>query len=782
MLYRLKGYCSCNPQFSPYRLYATIDLDKARVAHTIMSSKPSKPQWFETFRVYCAHEVSEIIFTVKDENPISATLIGRAHLSVEEILHGRPIERWVDIVDETGKPIHSKLHVRVHFQDVKSDPNWCQGIKDPNFGGVPCTFFGQRSGCRVTLYQDAHVSDDFLPPLSLNRGTIYEPKRCWEDVFDAIVNAKYLIYIAGWSVYTKITLIRDPRRPKSPSELANLTLGELLIRKANEKYMRVVVLVWDDITSKKMPFKDSGLMGTHDEDTVAYFQGSKVHCFRCPRKYDKGRSIIQGLKIDAVLTHHQKTIVVDSIDHNPGGNEQKRRIVSFVGGIDLCDGRYDTQDHSLFATLNTVHNQDFHQPNFAGSSIKKGGPREPWHDIHCRIEGHAAWDVLYNFEQRWKRQINEEKILYSIDEINQIINKPSTVNSSQDTETWNVQVFRSIDGGSVVGFPREPIEAAKYGLVLDKDSSIDRSIQDGYINAIRRAKNFIYIENQYFLGSSYGWETESDVGAMHLIPKELSLKIVSKIEAGERFSVYIVIPMWPEGVPESDAVQAILYWQKLTMEMMYIDIAHAIERKKIKAHPRDYLSFFCLGNREVVKPQEYVPPEKPDPDSDYSRAQKSRRFMIYVHAKMMIVDDEYIILGSANINQRSMDGGRDTEIAIGSYQPHHLSTSIEPTRGQIYGFRMALWYEHLRQLDESFRHPESVKCMNEVNRVAQEHWRIYSSEAFSQDLPGHLLSYPIQVTSFGHITTLSDEEKCFPDTKASVLGAKSSFLPPILTT
>lgn len=45
--------------------------------------------------------------------------------------------------------------------------------------------------------------------------------------------------------------------------------------------------------------------------------------------------------------------------------------------------------------------------------------------------------------------------------------------------------------------------------------------------------------------------------------------------------------------------------------------------------------------------------------------------MIYVHAKGMIVDDEFIILGSANINQRSMAGSRDTEIAMGAYQPHH---------------------------------------------------------------------------------------------------------------
>lgn len=58
--------------------------------------------------------------------------------------------------------------------------------------------------------------------------------------------------------------------------------------------------------------------------------------------------------------------------------------------------------------------------------------------------------------------------------------------------------------------------------------------------------------------------------------------------------------------------------------------------------------------------------------------------MIYVHAKGMIVDDEYVIMGSANINQRSLDGSRDTEIAMGAYQPHH--TWLEKKRhphGQV---------------------------------------------------------------------------------------------------
>ncbi|CDP10414.1 unnamed protein product [Coffea canephora] len=760
------------------RLYATVDLEKARVGRTRLLEGDSNPRWYESFHIYCAHMASNVIFTVKVDNPIGAELIGRAYLPVQELLGEEEIDRWLPILGDDHKPIHghSKIHVKVQYFDVTRERNWSRGIKSARFPGVPYTFFSQHNGCKVTLYQDAHIPDNFIPKIPLAGGKFYEPHRCWEDMFDAITKAKHLIYITGWSVYTEITLVRDSRRPKPGGDM---TIGELLKKKANEG-VRVLMLVWDDRTSVKL-LKEDGLMATHDEETGAYFEGTEVHCVLCPRNPDDGRSIIQNIEIGTMFTHHQKIVVVDS--EMPNGNTERRRIVSFVGGIDLCDGRYDTPFHSLFRTLGTAHHDDFHQPNFKNSSIQKGGPREPWHDIHSRLEGPAAWDVLQNFEQRWRKQ-GKKDLLLELRELAGVIIPPSPVMFPEDHETWNVQVFRSIDGGAAFGFPEAPEEAARAGLVSGKDNVIDRSIQDAYINAIRRAKNFIYIENQYFLGSSFGWYSDDVkgevVGALHLIPKELSLKIVSKIEAGERFSVYIVVPMWPEGYPESSSVQAILDWQRRTMEMMYRDVAQALHAKGIEANPKDYLTFFCVGNRETKKRGEYEPSEHPEPDSDYSRAQQARRFMIYVHAKMMIVDDEYIIIGSANINQRSMDGARDSEIAMGAYQPYHLSIR-QPARGQIHGFRMALWYEHLGMLDNRFLHPENVECIRKVNQMADKYWDLYSSETLGHDLPGHLLTYPIGVTAAGEVTQLPGFEY-FPDTKGKVLGTKADYYPPILTT
>jgi phospholipase D1/2 len=133
------------------------------------------------------------------------------------------------------------------------------------------------------------------------------------------------------------------------------------------------------------------------------------------------------------------------------------------------------------------------------------------------------------------------------------------------------------------------------------------------------------------------------------------------------------------------------------------------------------------------------------------------------------VDNEYIIIGSASFNQRSMDGARDSEIAMGAYQPFHLNTNGDVARGQFHGLRMSLWYEHLGELQEEFNDPGSLKCIQTMNKKAEEFWKIYTSDNPEDNLHGHLLSYPIDVTSEGTVTERKGV-KFFPDTEALVLG------------
>lgn len=53
------------------------------------------------------------------------------------------------------------------------------------------------------------------------------------------------------------------------------------------------------------------------------------------------------------------------VDTKAPGNE--REITAFIGGLDLCDGRYDTPKHRLFSDLDTVFGNDVHNPTFTVS-------------------------------------------------------------------------------------------------------------------------------------------------------------------------------------------------------------------------------------------------------------------------------------------------------------------------------------------------------------------------------------------------------------------------------
>ncbi|KAJ9703829.1 hypothetical protein PVL29_005203 [Vitis rotundifolia] len=566
--------------------YVTVCVPQATVARTRVISNTQNPYWNENFHIPLAHPVANLEFQVKDNDLFGAEVIGVVRIPAERIATGEHISGWFPVIGANGKQPkpNSALQIEITFTPFEQNPFYRTGIAgDPEHLGVRHTYFPLRKGGLATLYQDAHVPEGLLPDIEVDGGQVYRHEKCWEDICHAIVEAHHMVYIVGWSIYHKVKLIREPTRPLPRG--GDLTLGDLLKYKSEEG-VRVLMLVWDDRTSHdKFFINTKGVMETHDEETRKFFKHSSVICVLSPRYGSNKLSFIKQQVVGTIFTHHQKCVLVDSQAH---GNN--RKITAFLGGIDLCDGRYDTPEHRLFKDLDTVFNEDFHNPTFpAGSKA----PRQPWHDLHCKIEGPAAYDVLINFEQRWKKAtkwtefgLHLKKIshwhddaLIKIDRISWILSPRSSsdddvtsvpkddpslwVSKEDDPENWHVQVFRSIDSGSLKGFPKTVDTVENQNLICAKNLVIDKSIQTAYIQAIRSAQHFIYIENQYFLGSSYAWPSYKDAGADNLIPMELALKIASKIRAKERFAVYIVIPMWPEGDPKSNTVQEILFWQVL---------------------------------------------------------------------------------------------------------------------------------------------------------------------------------------------------------------------------
>ncbi len=64
--------------------------------------------------------------------------------------------------------------------------------------------------------------------------------------------------------------------------------------------------------------------------------------------------------------------------------------------------------------------------------------------------------------------------------------------------------------------------------------------------------------------------------------------------------------------------------------------------------------------------------------------------IIYVHSKLMIVDDKYVICGSANINDRSMLGSRDSEVAAVIKDEEFINSTLnsKPVKVGKYAFSL----------------------------------------------------------------------------------------------
>jgi len=596
---------------------------------------------------------------------------------------------------------------------------------------IPISRYPAVKGNKIKLYQDAHQ----LKHDKLFSQAVEQPAHLWEDLAESLERASEFIFIVGWSVDAQTRLRRDKEE----------TMGELLVRKA-QSGVQVYIMPWLDIAN---------MMGTSHLESAEFFQNTPVH-FQAVLRTSHGMdgTPLKALVFKSSLTHHQKTVCCD----------RNGELVSYVGGIDLTGGRFDTAHHELFRTVNTVHKDDFYSKCLPLAE-KENAPREPWHDIHMCCEGPVSKDVLMNFVERvespnggvpeWRKAVRKLSKKY------QPKSKDSKKIRSKTAGGMESQVLRSIDH-DVCEFDKHCL----YTKLFRVGTAMENSIQHAYIKNIMRAQNYVYIENQYFLGSATMWSDTKyrDIRANHHVPRVITEKICEKIRANEEFHVYVVIPLFPEGDPASKPSQTILFWQHLTMEAMYKRIQKELTINSSRRSPTDYLTFYFPARRE---PHADTSNLGTAPNENIALAVKHKRHMIYVHSKMFIVDDDYILIGSANINERSMNGMRDTEIAVHTWDPNNMTRGHRYANGQISHFRKNLWIEHLGGYDKIFDAPGSLACSKQILKHAQANLKTYTSEKNAM-LKGHLCSYPLKIDSKGQITTTMEN---FPDTKASIKGA-----------
>mmetsp|Transcript_26055 Transcript_26055/g.47936 ORF Transcript_26055/g.47936 Transcript_26055/m.47936 type:complete len:820 (+) Transcript_26055:453-2912(+) len=796
--------------------YVMAFIDDYRLLKTKHIDDDLNPVFNEEFYCPVAHITEGITFKVKDKDIVKDENLGKYHLPASELI------KLVDAKDMKADPNMAPgdlkrvgLHKVVYLDGKKHHGSlefFIEFIPTRMLSKsmvVPGIYFKETKGNDVKLYMNA--DDDGSAPVVKYGGEnddekVWTPPRLWRDIYDAICNAKHFIYVAGWSVDTDQYLLRGEELKEA---LANgkysPLIGELLKSKAEEGVV-VNLMQWDDNSSN---FAFPGMMGTFDEKTRNFFRNTKVMARFMSMVGGEENTMFEGQSKKMAFTHHQKYIIMDA--PRPGGGG--RELFAFVGGIDLTAGRWDNVKHPLFRSLQSQHKGDTYTKCFKIST--ECGPRQPWHDIHSAVRGPEAIHLAQAFEERWTKQGNAGELInrnrLGLDNEITLENKggwgaqlsrsidsrvdsfdPSANQRSnsllryEDKADW--KSMKEKDTKSSKRFETATVTDISYNRCLDhkKGRLVDNSIHMSHIHHIRRAKHFIYIESQYFMGSSFMWSKDRAVKCGNMIAAEIAFKICEKIAAKEPFAVYILLPMWMEGIPQANATQGLLYYQRVTIEAMYQQVQVALTARMANSTDyglkvSDYLNFYCLGTRETSAGSQATGTPATE---DEILLSKTRRHQIYIHSKMMIVDDDVALIGTANINQRSMDGCRDSEIMMTSWQPDHVATKESIPKGDVHAFRLHTWASITGQMDEAFRNPSSPNCVNAMNKIANENWLKYMAEE-TTDMESHLLPFPLEFEEFegGEVRPRKGLiEGHFPDTKASVLGKKSIMLPEIFLT
>ena len=571
--------------------------------------------------------------------------------------------------------------------------------------GEPRTY-DWHDGHDIQLYHDGSTDD---------RGS----GGAFSDLKQAIEEAEHFIFIVDWSFQPMHRMTR--LAGASPED----TVGaQLLTKAAGNHELLVAIHTWEHTR----PLTDD------QNDTGEAALGSIAHSIGLPGR--PPNLLWRATSREGIgWSHHQKFVVMDC------QGDGRRDLKVFFGGLDLTKGRFDWPEHRLspkdqiqvwpfvqhWNTLDGKYKvEDWYNNEFTDDKDRLRLPRQPWHDIYMSAQGPCAWDFVREFVGRWTRtpsfggnkgDTSAKHVEMVWKKYRQLLDDRKTfVQQYHGTRKgiWGLQVYRSLASAHWAPPDRKPEDAADKAafdtVTWGKEMpGTENSIERAYHHAIDQAEKFIYIENQYLIGSGLVWQGEKRK-LTNDVPKHIVDKILAQAKAGKPFHVYVVKPMFPEGDPVGWSTLEIRKNEWLTAQYMVQALA-----TKLGDDWTDYLSFYFLANWKTQLP----PVNKGDRKH---RVGGNDRYMVYVHSKFMIVDDRYFILGSANLNERSLSGDRDSEIACGVWPGFgHEDAAMMKIRN----LRLDLWKSHFGPGVISAENPESSDCVTSVQSIGDQNYAAF---------------------------------------------------------
>jgi phospholipase D1/2 len=219
----------------------------------------------------------------------------------------------------------------------------------------------------------------------------------------------------------------------------------------------------------------------------------------------------------------------------------------------------------------------------------------------------------------------------------------------------------------------------------------------------------------------------------------------------EHFHVIITLPVHPEGMLNNESIMTQVHWTMQSLVFGSFSLLNRVRRflkakelrdkkvadwRKVLSDPRDtgYLDVDIERCRDYVTLLNLR-----------NWTQLGERYVteqIYVHTKMMIVDDLFALVGSANINDRSLLGSRDSEIAVlvadSAMEKHDIDGSghVKVTRKFARNLRQEVWKKLFgiagnvrpaHQLMGAIDQPANPANWKAIQGVADENQKLYEA-------------------------------------------------------
>jgi phosphatidylserine/phosphatidylglycerophosphate/cardiolipin synthase-like enzyme len=367
--------------------------------------------------------------------------------------------------------------------------------------------------------------------------------------------------------------------------------------------------------------------------------------------------------IEGYATHHQKPILID-YDFDDGS-----KAVGYIMGLnslsDYWDSalhEYDSASRELF--LGSAKDAQEGNDAAAAAAIEQGKTisRKPYQDYAARLEGEVLESVNRNFYVAWDRATLLPKL-------SGVGNGDATAVASQAIAANRKAVPPKLAKKTGKPLRLQVLRTQPEEGYDDTEQSrtFDKTIKRGYFQASSFARGYLYLENQYFFYEEWARHLKANREAFMAWTQD-----AGKQSKDARLLHTIVVIPKPESagmVPRTfDTLKQLGQSASMPGQAAYIK-----KDSENKAWIQDDVTKSTLKIKEPTLDEKGVLMQdgkslgmkvlvcKMVSDGGLGKYRD-----IYIHSKLMMTDDSYFTLGSANMNVRSMAGDSEINIATDS--------------------------------------------------------------------------------------------------------------------